>query len=264
MLKLFRRIRQNLVREGNLKRYLIYAVGEILLVVLGILIALQINNLNEKRKERNEEQKILIQLQEEYQNNLQQLDEKIQIRKLLIINSTKILDFIETETNVNPDSLAGLLGSLGLVPTFDPISNDIVNSGKLRLVQNEKLRKMLSSWVSDVIQLKEEEDYWVKMRDETLFPFYIKQGIARDAINEYLNKEAPAIFLPGTRGDIKLFIGKSSKTPSVQEILSNRELEGLLTIIIALNYVGNLQSRILREKILDILSLIDLEISTEQ
>lgn len=51
MLKFFRRIRQKLVREGNLKRYLIYAIGEILLVVIGILIALQVNNWNEERRE---------------------------------------------------------------------------------------------------------------------------------------------------------------------------------------------------------------------
>lgn len=51
MLKFFRRIRQKLVREGNLKRYLIYAIGEILLVVIGILIALQVNNWNVERRE---------------------------------------------------------------------------------------------------------------------------------------------------------------------------------------------------------------------
>ncbi len=50
MLKFFRRIRQQLIVKGNLKRYLIYAIGEILLVVIGILIALQINNWNEERK----------------------------------------------------------------------------------------------------------------------------------------------------------------------------------------------------------------------
>ena len=50
MIKFFRKIRQKLIAEGNLKRYLIYAIGEIILVVIGILIALQINNWNENRK----------------------------------------------------------------------------------------------------------------------------------------------------------------------------------------------------------------------
>ena len=59
MLKLFRRIRRKLLYEGQLRRYLIYAFGEILLIVIGILIAVQLNNLNENRKIRNYEVHIL-------------------------------------------------------------------------------------------------------------------------------------------------------------------------------------------------------------
>ncbi|MET6991789.1 hypothetical protein ABXZ36_14155 [Sediminicola arcticus] len=50
MIKLFRRIRQNLLTENKFNKYLLYAIGEIVLVVIGILIALQINNLNEESK----------------------------------------------------------------------------------------------------------------------------------------------------------------------------------------------------------------------
>ena len=51
MITLFRRIRQKLIDSGNITKYLLYAIGEIMLVVIGILIALQINNWNENRKE---------------------------------------------------------------------------------------------------------------------------------------------------------------------------------------------------------------------
>ena len=51
MIKLFRHIRQRLLEENKFSKYLIYALGEIVLVVIGILIALQINNWNETRKE---------------------------------------------------------------------------------------------------------------------------------------------------------------------------------------------------------------------
>lgn len=50
MIKFFRKIRQNLLLEGKTGTYLKYAIGEILLVVIGILIALQVNNWNEGRK----------------------------------------------------------------------------------------------------------------------------------------------------------------------------------------------------------------------
>ncbi|GAB5550966.1 MAG: hypothetical protein Sapg2KO_05570 [Saprospiraceae bacterium] len=52
MLKFFRRIRQKLLSEGKLRRYFVYAIGEIFLVVIGIVIALQFNNWNEERKNR--------------------------------------------------------------------------------------------------------------------------------------------------------------------------------------------------------------------
>ncbi|MEJ2113044.1 MAG: DUF6090 family protein [Flavobacteriaceae bacterium] len=51
MIKFFRKIRQKLLSEGKTRKYLLYAIGEIVLVVIGILIALQINNWNEDRKE---------------------------------------------------------------------------------------------------------------------------------------------------------------------------------------------------------------------
>ena len=56
MIKFFRKIRQRLLTENRLGKYLLYAIGEILLVVIGILIALSINNWNEERKN---EEKIL-------------------------------------------------------------------------------------------------------------------------------------------------------------------------------------------------------------
>ena len=76
MLKFFRRIRQNLLSENKFSKYMLYAIGEIILVVIGILIALQINNWNEGRKDRAKEQELLAQLRSEYQSNLDQLNQK--------------------------------------------------------------------------------------------------------------------------------------------------------------------------------------------
>ncbi|HBR54223.1 MAG TPA: hypothetical protein DEA82_11320, partial [Flavobacteriaceae bacterium] len=92
MIKFFRHIRQRLIADNRFSKYLLYAIGEIILVVIGILIALQINNWNEERKERFTEQKILKQLQKEYTQNLKQLDEKILMRNKMTQASNALLD----------------------------------------------------------------------------------------------------------------------------------------------------------------------------
>lgn len=69
MMTFFRRIRKGLLGDGATRKYLLYAVGEIALVVIGILIALQINNWNEWRKERIIEKELLIGIYESVKNN---------------------------------------------------------------------------------------------------------------------------------------------------------------------------------------------------
>lgn len=84
-MKFFRRIRKSLLSEGKITQYLKYAIGEILLVVIGILIALQINNWNELKKDRRILNEYLVKIQSHTQEDLQQVKE-------LTIGRTKIAD----------------------------------------------------------------------------------------------------------------------------------------------------------------------------
>jgi len=70
MIKFFRKIRKNLLMENKKSKYLKYAIGEIILVVIGILIALQINNNSETKKARIFEQKMLFELKNALQNDI--------------------------------------------------------------------------------------------------------------------------------------------------------------------------------------------------
>ncbi|WP_455168471.1 DUF6090 family protein, partial [Aegicerativicinus sediminis] len=132
--------------ENKTSKYLKYAIGEIFLVVIGILIALQINNWNEDRIVRLEEQKILKQLKNEYQQNLEQLDEKIYMRDKMTLGSAGILNYIDHPEAYVKDSLLYYMFRLTQEPTFDPIQNDLVVSGKLRIIKNDSLAMMLSNW----------------------------------------------------------------------------------------------------------------------
>ena len=78
MLSFFRKIRKSLFAAGSTGKYLLYAVGEIVLVVLGILIALQVNNWNEHRKERETEVKVLKEVVENLEANINRLESMIE------------------------------------------------------------------------------------------------------------------------------------------------------------------------------------------
>ena len=89
MINFFRKTRQKFLRENRFTKYLLYATGEIILVVIGILIALQVNNWNIDRQVKNKEQAYLL----EIRNNLQQ--DSLKLQEVLDFNSYQILRSIK-------------------------------------------------------------------------------------------------------------------------------------------------------------------------
>ena len=77
MIKIFRKIRQQLLIENKFSKYLIYAIGEIVLVVIGILIALSLNNWNQWQQQREKETIILNDLKENLESNIQLLENEM-------------------------------------------------------------------------------------------------------------------------------------------------------------------------------------------
>jgi hypothetical protein len=97
MLTFFRKIRRSLFDSGKISRYLFYAVGEILLVVIGILIALQINNWNEWRKEKQMEKRLLIELRENLKSDLEFCRSEIDAQTARIKNIEKLIKHLEAK-----------------------------------------------------------------------------------------------------------------------------------------------------------------------
>ena len=91
MIKFFRLIRFSMLNRNQTKKYVLYALGEIILVVIGILIALQINNWNEQQKLDQEEQKLLSALNKEIKTNLSNLERSIQYNDTIIQKSETLL-----------------------------------------------------------------------------------------------------------------------------------------------------------------------------
>jgi Family of unknown function (DUF6090) len=110
MIKFFRKIRQNLLSEGKTGKYLKYAIGEIILVVIGILIALQINNWNENRKANALAKKYITEIKTDlindtltYNSALKRLDKTLEMHKILLNP--------ELTSNISIDSLHSIVSS---------------------------------------------------------------------------------------------------------------------------------------------------------
>ncbi len=105
MIQFFRRIRQQLLVENKTGKYLKYAIGEIILVVIGILIALSINNWNEEKKSIQKGQKILVDVRANVEFNTIQFQKDIEINRKAINSIDIVLNNI-TVTKIYNDSIA--------------------------------------------------------------------------------------------------------------------------------------------------------------
>ena len=90
-----------MIESGKTKRYILYAIGEIFLVVIWILIALQINSWNQNRKNQIQEHYYLENLQEELLDNLEQLDDLVEFHNAQLHNANLVLNFLSEDTIVN-------------------------------------------------------------------------------------------------------------------------------------------------------------------
>lgn len=232
---------------------------EILVLIIGIYGAFAVEEWGETRKEKNQEQQILKQILSDYKSNLQQLDQKIEDRKNIIKEGLSILEYIDNPTHVNIDSLIFKLASIMSDPTFDPIESNLINSGNIQLISNPRLSKLLTNWTSDVVGLQELEEIWSKLAYNQYQPALNKMGLARSVVNSYWN-ERKLDWILDQKLNTMLKLGKSSSPQSIEEILRNKELEGLVTDAVSMNHGANLQSLALRKRIEETLSLLKQEI----
>ena len=141
MIKFFRKIRYKLMSENKNTKYFKYAIGEIVLVVIGILIALQINNWNVARVETNQEIKILKELKNDLNTNLAEITEMITDISNRKKAANLILSYIKEQKKVN-DTLKlafELLPLDGIFNNAQTAYKYIENQG-INIISNDSLR----------------------------------------------------------------------------------------------------------------------------
>ncbi|MCK0134306.1 DUF6090 family protein [Arenibacter sp. S6351L] len=186
MLILLRRIRQKLLYEGSLKKYMLYAVGEIFLLVIGILIALQINNWNEAKKARKIELYILKEIHKNLELDVLDLQENDRLLAKSINHMKIILDYLDNKRPYD-NTLELHLQSFSLFPHFwqNTSGFEMLKSRGLETISNEILR-------TEITYLYDNDYELMKTWEREILDF-INIYVYKEEFSKFLTKNSKTV-----------------------------------------------------------------------
>lgn len=245
MAKIFRKIRRSLLSEGKTAKYLKYAVGEIILVVLGILIALQINNWNIDQQTQRKEQAYL----KEIRANLQQ--DSLRLETVLTFNDTKqvIVDemlqiFVDTLTNEERFRIFNKnANDFTYYEVFDPVRiafNNMLSAESIGLIEDNELRKALSEYYSF--------DYLGGVQNRIAV---INRRVVDDSYPHFFTKEF-----------VTNWMGISSNMPAVKDLDIATDSK-LMSDLFGIKMIISVQNELIRDtqkRNLELMSLLESEL----
>ncbi len=244
MIKIFNKTRKQLLDENKTGRYFKYAIGEIVLVMIGILLALQVNTWKNNRELKKEELKVMKSLHNEFSENLIKFDSayKFHLRRKKGIET---IMSIKPE-NVTTDSLMLLINRVNNNYTFDPfqgIYNSVINSGKIELISNDALKNKISRIQDLLMDYREEEVGSQTFAKNNLYPFLLKQPLSNF---NYNSEVTTSEFVPPKGNYIK--------------IIESQEYNNLMLFLRAWMSSIFVEGPILREEIVSIINSLESEI----
>jgi len=181
MIKFFRKIRYNLMEQNKTGKYLKYAIGEIVLVVIGILIALSINNWNQKLKNRGIEQAYINRLIKEVEKDTSYFKD---IKRQFDFKESKIIRVISTWQIDNlrvVDSLQYIndFRSAGDINSWyiEPVTwTQLIQTGELKLIRDKELIDKLFDYYNSIKKVADNFNQYpmsmnIKAREQWTEPF---------------------------------------------------------------------------------------------
>ena len=245
MIKFFRKIRQKLLSKNKFGKYLTYAIGEIVLVVIGILIALSINNWNQNRVDKKSESRYLNDIKKEIQNNNSVLDFytknrlPYKIEGLLSAKkySEENIEIKDTIAFLNTVTKGGMITS-GLGILIRNAYNELVSTGNFQLISK------------DSIKIKVKQYYWRLDMDDSNVETYKSDIINYTSGLRPYNSSNPSYI---------------SNYDSKEMMIAFRTVEFRKIIDRELSYAYSLENKIdgLVEDGLEIIELIDAELKNK-
>lgn len=248
MLHFFRRIRKALLSDNKFRKYTIYALGEIALVMIGILLALQVNNWNEARKERAMEKAFLLDLKDEISINKEELSKQIKSAESKISGAKKIAEEITAANkSMTEEQLAKLTQTAFMgVPQFvakNSVINEIESLGGLQIIQNATIKDFVSSWHQKLSLLKSQEEEVIMYRqknteimieDGNMKLFFDKTGLSENLALQIGHNAHGSLHLLSSRtyeNNLMLFIATTTFLKRLRYEPLVEELEKISKII---------------------------------
>ena len=142
-----------MLTENKFSKYLLYAIGEIILVVIGILIALQINNWNNQNLLHKKELNYLVEISKNLNEDLKKIEEVLEFNteKARVINEALVLMGNPMDAKVRINNFVKFMPILSSYESFNPIKisfDNMISSQSIDLISNNKLKKLLSEYYS--------------------------------------------------------------------------------------------------------------------
>ncbi|MCK0159648.1 DUF6090 family protein [Allomuricauda sp. F6463D] len=179
MIKFFRKIRQQLLTENKLSKYLIYAIGEVILVVIGILIALQLNNLNDIKKNKGYEKEYLVRIQLDIKQDLAELERLFQGDTVKLDAYTFLGRYLHSDSiHTDPTLIVSKLGYAFGIQWFEGkniVFDDMKSSGKTGLITSDSLRNSIQYYYrlfDEVIKEESVHNNSIIKYSDNIYPFF--------------------------------------------------------------------------------------------
>ena len=212
MIKFFRRIRKSHLMKNKTSTYLKYALGEIILVVIGILLALQINNWNENRKANEIENSILIEIVNGLQKDLIDINANIQ-GHINGVNACHYWNKLINDQHIEVEAIASNYSRLlrNFIALQNTSSYESLKSRGLELIASDSLRlEIISLYEEDYKGIKKiEEDYQETQYYDNYFDKInelISPNLIFDSQGELISIQVPLNFTSKTKNEMQSYL----------------------------------------------------------
>jgi len=230
MIKFFRKIRQRLLTENKISKYLLYAIGEIILVVIGILIALGVNHWNQEKKENRLGDDLLVRIHRDLAKDTMNFNSVIKRNNELREDLRELLvDLYDGVDNINEVQNMSKTWDQMLDQAFSPNDNtyrSMLSSGTIGLIRNEELKEeildlygeydqtkalllSISEWMISIASNMDSETNFIKF-GSTVTDIYTTQEMFNENDYAFLNKKDSPEF--------KLFVRAMSSLAFYQKV----------------------------------------------